>query len=255
VNGGTVISHCDGIISNCLIADNTSSEDSLVIGAAIEYCQGLLKNCTIANNYSNNGIEVFWNGGHITIENCIIRGNLGYQIFVPDNATADIQYCNIEGGLSGIFEAANVKWGPGNIDVNPGFAGEGYWDFNEPWTLCEGDYHLKSQAGRWEPSTKMWVQDDVTSPCIDAGDPMSPIGLEPFPNGGIINMGAFGGTAEASKSYFGRPICEIIVAGDVNGDCIVNFLDFRIMALHWLQDNNPPSPPYPPPPPPPPPPT
>ena len=42
-------------------------------------------------------------------------------------------------------------------------------------------------------------------------------------------------TAEASKSYFGIAPCEIIVAGDVNGDCLVNFLDFRIMALHWLE--------------------
>jgi hypothetical protein len=40
----------------------------------------------------------------------------------------------------------------------------------------------------------------VTSPCIDAGDPASPIGQEPFPNGGRINMGAYGGTAEASLS-------------------------------------------------------
>jgi len=78
----------------------------------------------------------------------------------------------------------------------------------------------------------------VTSPCIDAGAPMSPIGLEPFPNGGIINMGVFGGTAEGSKSYFGKPPCETIVAGDVNGDCEINFLDFQLMALHWCEDHN-----------------
>jgi L-ascorbate metabolism protein UlaG (beta-lactamase superfamily) len=44
------------------------------------------------------------------------------------------------------------------------------------------------------------VIDDVTSPCIDAGDPNSPIGDESGPNGGLVNMGAYGGTAEASKS-------------------------------------------------------
>ena len=38
------------------------------------------------------------------------------------------------------------------------------------------------------------------SPCIDAGDPKNRLGDEPFPNGGIINMGAYGGTALASKS-------------------------------------------------------
>jgi hypothetical protein len=81
--------------------------------------------------------------------------------------------------------------------------------------------------------------DEVTSPCIDAGNPKSPIGYEPFPNGGIINMGAYGGTAEASKSYFGTTPCKTVVAGDINGDCKVNFLDFRLMALHWLEIREP----------------
>ncbi len=82
------------------------------------------------------------------------------------------------------------------------------------------------------------MRDDVTSRCIDAGDPLGPIGIEPFPNGGIVNMGAYGGTAEASKSYFGKPPCETIVAGDINGDCAVDFKDFGIMALHWLENYN-----------------
>ena len=48
-------------------------------------------------------------------------------------------------------------------------------------------------------------------------------------------MGAYGGTIEASKSYFGAAPCETIVAGDVNGDCRINFSDFAILASHWLQ--------------------
>lgn len=84
----------------------------------------------------------------------------------------------------------NDIWpGEGNISADPSFA--------DP---VKGDYHLKSQAGRWDPVCQTWVQDDVTSPCIDAGDPESPVGDEPEPNGGRINMGAYGGTAEASKS-------------------------------------------------------
>jgi hypothetical protein len=67
---------------------------------------------------------------------------------------------------------------------------------------------------------------------------MSPIGLEPFPNGGIINMGAYGGTAEASKAYYGEPLCEIIMPGDINGDCEINFEDLRLMALHWCEQND-----------------
>jgi len=63
----------------------------------------------------------------------------------------------------------------------------------------------------------------------------SHIGYEPFPNGGAINMGAYGGTAKASKSYFGQPICETPIAGDINGDCKVDFKDLVILLNHWLQ--------------------
>jgi L-ascorbate metabolism protein UlaG (beta-lactamase superfamily) len=107
-------------------------------------------------------------------------------------------------------------------------------DPNASWV--DGDYHLKSQAGRWQPKTQSWVLDPVTSLCIDAGRLTDPVGLEPFPNGGIINMGAYGGTIQASKSYFGGPPCETIIAGDLNGDCKVDFRDFQLLGLHWLGD-------------------
>jgi len=81
--------------------------------------------------------------------------------------------------------------------------------------------------------------DEATSPCVDTGDPGSPVGREPFPNGGRVNMGAYGGTAEASKSYFGGPPCETIVAGDINGDCRVDFADFCILVQQWCVDNTP----------------
>ena len=142
-------------------------------------------------------------------------------------------------------ENCYLHWNQGNIDVDPCFAQAGYWDDkntpedanDDSW--IEGDYHLKSQAGRWAIGSSSWMQDDVTSPCIDAGDNMSPIGLEPFPNGGVVNMGAYGGTTKASKSYFGAQVCERIVAGDINGDCVVDFRDFQIIALHWLINSNP----------------
>ena len=81
--------------------------------------------------------------------------------------------------------------------------------------------------------------DTSTSPAIDAGDISDPIGYELFPNGGIINIGAYGGTDEASKSYFGTTPCTTIVAGDINGDCKVDFKDFAFMGNNWLEDNNP----------------
>jgi hypothetical protein len=44
------------------------------------------------------------------------------------------------------------------------------------------------------------VRDALKSPCIDAGDPASSYSLEPSPNGGQVNMGAYGNTAQASMT-------------------------------------------------------
>ena len=213
-------------ITNCIISENSSGS----YGGAI-YCSPpppcppppsgapppcpppkvlIITNCTITGNtaYYVGGI---YNGGESSLTNCIVWGNSDYEMAYCDEVT----YSDIKGGWSG----------EGNIDEDPCFADP---DSN--------DYHLKSQAGRWDANEGRWTKDDVTSPCIDKADPMSPIGPEPFPNGGIINMGAYGGTIEASKSYFGEPVCETIVAGDINGDCIVDFKDFVFIAAHWLED-------------------
>jgi len=65
-------------------------------------------------------------------------------------------------------------------NVQSGFVGEGNIDA-DPFHADpdNGDYHLKSQAGRWDMLTRTWVIDDVTSPCIGAGDPGFPFGDEP----------------------------------------------------------------------------
>lgn len=70
------------------------------------------------------------------------------------------------------------------------------------------DYHLKSQYGRWNGAE--FVNDDVTSPCIDAGDPSSEYANEPVENGARINIGRFGNTAEASKcNIAGEPVSSL----------------------------------------------
>ena len=208
--GGGGLYQCNGIIRNNIIAGNDAG--GCESAGALSYCDATIENNTIAQNFSNGVGAVAYGQG--TIRNCIIWGNSPQGIWNSMPSFSCIQ------GWTGGSE--------GNIDADPCFA-----DPNN------GDYHLKSQAGRWDANEGRWTKDEVTSPCIDAGDPSSPIGLEPFPNGGIINMGAYGGTAEASKSYFGKPVCETIVAGDINGDCIVNFKDFALMAFHWLEEHKP----------------
>ncbi|WP_422544934.1 disaggregatase related repeat-containing protein [Methanosarcina sp.] len=62
----------------------------------------------------------------------------------------------------------------------------------------KNDYHLKSKSGRWDGS--IWVNDNVSSPCIDAGYKLSDYSAEPEDNGNRINIGLYGNTKYASKS-------------------------------------------------------
>ena len=182
--------------------------------------------------------SLFWNNQSLLGPEIALAQ--GYDGSVPSKAS--LSYTLIQGAQGGVSADSNctLLWGVGNISDDPCFARPGCWDPNgtpadaSDDILVEGDYHLRSQAGRWDPVNRIWIADNVTSPCIDAGDPNSPIGLEPFPNGGRINMGAYGDTAEASKSYFAEPPCETIVAGDINGDCRVDLIDLAILARHWL---------------------
>ncbi|MBN1672443.1 MAG: right-handed parallel beta-helix repeat-containing protein [Kiritimatiellae bacterium] len=77
-----------------------------------------------------------------------------------------------------------------------------------------GDYHLKSTAGSYHGG--LWTADDADSPAIDMG--YGDVGSEPAPNTtplhdanrGRRNLGAYGGTSEASKTPAGRALvlCE-----------------------------------------------
>jgi FlaG/FlaF family flagellin (archaellin) len=245
--GGIMLQESNASVIHCIISNNKVWDG----GGGIfnqHYSTSTINSCTITGNKAAFIGGILCYRSKASVNNCVVRANRSWyesEVRLNDSSIS-ISYCDITGGESSVYvdETSTLYWGAGNIDADPCFGEPGYWDANgtpedendDFWV--DGDYHLKSQASRWNPNTQSWVQDEVTSPCIDAGDPLNPIGLEPFPNGGRVNMGAYGGTVEASKSYFGQPLCETIVAGDINGDCIVNFKDFALMALHWLEDSN-----------------
>jgi len=233
ITKGECIYSCDGLIENCIIVDNLNLNVERPI-PSVYNCYGKIKNCTIANNDSACGIYVGPNPGHLELENCVLYGNQGYlyekhflfdvQLYVSEGSSVSISFCDIQGGLEDIKGTGSVLWGPGNIDSDPCFAREGFWD------TFEGDYHLKSQAGRWDPNTQNWVIDDVTSPCIDAGNPGCPLGSEPKDSNNVrINMGAFGGTPLASKTP-----SDWRSISDLANDWIVDSNDLSIFTDYWL---------------------
>ena len=172
----------------CKIANNIiAHNDSGILGGGIMTWYGypsIINNTIAQNRPSGLHLDVTpfypWEPEYgLNVSNNIIWQN---EIYLEEDVPPeeyDIRYNDIQGGWDG----------DGNIDVNPLFADSE-----------NRDYHLVSEAGHWEPVSNNWVFDEITSPCIDAGDPGSSIGDEPASHGDRINMGAFGGTPEASKS-------------------------------------------------------
>jgi len=218
-------------LANCIFTGNTARGDGG--GMCNDRSNPEILNCTFSANSANRGGGIYNENDSVAVlKNCILFSDSPDEIY-DNGAAATATYSNIQSGWPG----------QGNIETDPCFAVPAYWDPNgtpadtndDFWV--SGDYHLKSQAGRWEAGSQGWVKDDSTSLCIDAGNPLDPVGLEPFPNGGIINMGAYGGTSESSKSFLGEPGCQATESGfigDIDGTIGVNFGDFALIANYWL---------------------
>ena len=88
------------------------------------------------------------------------------------------------------------------------------------------DFHLLSQAGRWNAATKKWVKDKETSPLLDAGEPATDCSHEPSPNGGRANIGLYGGTEFASKT----PTNSLVRLLTLNRGGVASGL----VSLNWL---------------------
>lgn len=147
-----------------------------------------LLNCTI---YGSGRYGIYTYGsttgtaGKINVKNSIIWDNkdtLGTVYGIRAKSSSSLTYSDINGTDSG-----GVSRGTGCISAEPLFA-----------DASDGDFHLKSAYGRYKDGS--WLNDTESSPCIDAGNPASDYSTEPLPNGKRINMGAYGNTAQASKS-------------------------------------------------------
>ncbi len=219
-DSGGGLALCDGLIQKNLIAENQAD----YAGGGLSLCDGVIQNNRIAKNTSGShggglsfcdaavqnsviyGNSAGEEGGGLalcfgTITDCIIWGNQGGGQLYGGRMPS---FSCIEGGAA---------QGSGNIGLNPHFV--------DPE---KGDFHLRS-----------W------SPCIDAGDPSSPYSNEPQPNGGRVDMGAYGNTPEATSRspdtdadglpddwelhWFGN--LAQTGTGDPDGDGIVNKTEYE----------------------------
>ncbi len=170
--GGGIVTQ-GGVLEYSVIAGNESGSDA----AGVEVWGGTIRNCTFVSNHAGGyggGVDI---GDAAYIENCIVVSNtaaLGgdnWYEWVP----MTMRYsCT-----------SPLASGTGNMNLDPRFA--------DP---AAADYHLQSTYGRF--TANGWVADLQDSPCIDFGNPLSDASQESVAS--RINMGAYGNTAEASRS-------------------------------------------------------
>ncbi len=291
--------NCAGDIVGNRIIGNTSQ----MTGGALNNCRGRITNNIIAGNRSRNGGGLF---GCSQVYNNTIVNNLAEEAggalsqcgYIRNNIIAHNSASSI-GGISGIsYNSYNAFWlndggnfgngatrGPGDIITDPLFVSNGYLDDNgtpneesdDIW-IDDGDYHVRSEAGRWSYDDLSWVYDNLTSLCVDAGgepnDPNSDWTGELWPHGKRINMGAYGGTIEASMSlsnvgnvadlnpelndandwvgYDDMLLLtdkwlsnEVPLAEDLNRNGVVDFADYAILVNNWQPKVFPQQPPQP----------
>jgi hypothetical protein len=198
-NYGGGLADCNTTIINCVIADN---EASFTGGGVYDSTRSvsIISNCTIVGNSSNQqggGVFII-SDCNVTLIDSILWGNnasQGAQISLMETLYGppllSVSYSDVQGGQAQVEVSAGstLNWGPGNIDTDPCFA-----------DVDANDYHLRSQAGRWDPNTDTWITDANHSLCIDTGDPNSDWTAELWPHGKRANMGAYGNTPQASMS-------------------------------------------------------
>jgi hypothetical protein len=253
-NGGYGVNCLGGEIRECIVHNN--GRGGIVLQAGLPNSTLHIANTIVSGNSGGNGI--YYGDATVSVMNCTVVGNSEAGITGSNGrltVTNSIIAWNWKEGISGDVNSRitsmynnvymnvpnyGVNTGPGEGDISgqPWFVDNGHWRttgasvWYEAWS--QGDYHLMSTVGRWDAVAKAWVKDPIDSPCIDKGDPNAPVGDEPYPNGGRINMGAYGGTAEASKSLGGLK-CVEYPAMDFNHDCKVDQADLDLFMQHWLE--------------------
>jgi len=206
-------------IINCTIADNSAPNGP---GGLESYNAGDL---TVINSilWNNTGEQIFEGDGTVSVTFSDIQMPDGNDIWGgtgSNNINVDPLFAD-PNNKDYHLKSSDGRWNP-IFYTNGDFNNDGiinfldleifthYWPDSGPNIIADLDsdnlvsftdfalFALNWNGPGQQPSD--WLFDVVNSPCIDAGDPGSDYSLEPAPNGGRINMGAYGNTQYASKS-------------------------------------------------------
>ena len=255
VGGGMYNNNSDPTVTNCLFSGNWAFNDGG--GMSNDDSSPTVTNCTFSENSAEWGDGGGLYRGSPTVNNCILWGNTDsgptdesaqiFQIFLDGPA---VNYSCVQGWTGGLG-------GTGNIGDDPNFV-----DPNGPDDIIgTEDDNLRLSAD---------------SNCIDAGDntavppdtadldgdvdtaertPLDLDGQDRFiddpntPDTGVILPASYPENVDmGAYEFYGGPACgdaeHPYPPGDVSGpdgvqDCYLDFYDFAVWALHWLEYTGP----------------
>jgi autotransporter-associated beta strand protein len=179
----------DPFVHHNLIYDNTGR------GILVDGAQGVdIRNNTIYST-AGNGVELTGSASNVDVRNNIIWTGSGVGLYV----SADSQF-----GYTSDYNDLYTSGGGGRV----AFQGKDFYDLYDWQAEAESDLHSIGYTvvdpGLDNPQFVDLAAGDfhllTGSTCIDAGDPRSSVALEPSPNGGRIDLGAYGDTPEAGVS-------------------------------------------------------
>ncbi len=224
--------HAGGVYVPSIVFDSNEGPDTVLehfiifglnTAITLSHSSPTLRHLTIANNKI--GIQAIGMSDPI-IEHCILWDNSDHDLLGV-------------GGRFSCIQRIDQAHGAGNLSQNPIFAEPNQGDYF--LRSFERDYHLQSSGGRYSSDHASWISDKQTSPCISAGDPNTPFAEQSLSYSSGVNMGAYGGTIQASRLPRFVPIISFIDLRD--GDEVsrsgmirvdAGDIDGQIVAVEFL---------------------
>jgi len=226
---------CVPTLDNCLIVNNVAGRDGGGVSANW-YAAPLVSNCTIVSNsapgsFGEEGYTGFGGGFYSSyysnseIINSILWDNYalagselhvgsGFLVYDQKPSTITVSYSAVKGGKSAaqVDLGCTLDWGSGNTLADPLFV-----------TGPLGNYYLSQTA----------AGQSQNSPCVDTGsDSANAFGLNEYTT--RTNEGFDTLTVDMGYHYPLSTLMEPCRFCDPASDGIVNFKDYCVLALSWL---------------------
>ena len=225
-NGGQIAvnlsSETDRVtIRNCTLACNFSDNSKSAAGVTVAKGTVVIENSVIANNivhYSNSG------GADLALMSDVAHAEVSYSVLSADGPSSHTSLIedNLSFGNGMRFGNPLLVSSTNDVDsllvIISSARKLRQFDKTKLDEVLELDVHPLSPSGYFTNDGVEHATAGDYSLAVDAGNPDDPVGDEPSPNGGVVNAGAYGGTAQASKTSSGVPAVDGPVTVTFDGD-------------------------------------